>query len=123
MPIPLPVRSALAADPFMAVCIHRAFLRDPTPCRGRVEWEHALIHRGQKLQEPWAIVPCCTGHHRGNGLIKQLNMLIAYLRATDEQLRAYSKATDLIQLREFLLTRFAPMAMNLHLIPKAPVCR
>lgn len=123
MPIPLPVRSALAADPFMAVCIHRAFLRDPTPCRGRLEWEHALIHGGRQVQEAFAIVPCCAHeHHRGPGLIKQFNVLIALLRATDEQLKRYSKATDLIHLREFLLTRFAPRAMNLHLIPKAPVC-
>lgn len=120
MPIPLPVRSALASDPFMAVCIHRAFLRDPTPCHGRLEWEHAIIHGGRQVQEAWAIVPCCYQHHRGGDLIKQLNVLLALLRATDDQLKAKSKSTDLIHLREFLLTRFAPQAMHLHLVPKAP---
>lgn len=68
MPIPLKLREKMAANGSMLHCIHRN-----SDCEGRIEWEHAWIYAGKKIQEEWAIVPCCTYHHRGDGLDKDFN--------------------------------------------------
>lgn len=74
--IPIAVRHMLEIDPFMKRCIW-----DNEDCQGRVEWEHALIYAGKQVQVWWAIVPCCTFHHRGKGLDKGFNQAVAFARA------------------------------------------
>lgn len=74
-PIPLKLRAEMAADPFMLKCIHGS------GCSGRVEWEHSFLYAGHQIQEAWAIVPCCTYHHRGDGLDKDYNRYRALVRA------------------------------------------
>lgn len=76
--IPLNIRGYLSKDPFMKVCI-----RHSSDCDLRIEWEHAWIYAGKQIQEVWAIVPCCTYHHRGAGLNKEYNQLISLLRASE----------------------------------------
>jgi hypothetical protein len=66
----------LAKDPFMKRCIY-----DNEECDGRVEFEHALIYAGKQVVEWWSIVPVCTYHHRGKGLIKEFNQAVAFGRA------------------------------------------
>lgn len=66
----------LARDPFMKRCIH-----DNEECDGRVEFEHALIYAGKQVVEWWSIVPVCTYHHRGKGLVKDFNQAVAFARA------------------------------------------
>ncbi len=80
-PIPPKIRAELAADPFMKRC----FRWQEHECQGRVEWEHAWIYAGRQVQERWAIIPCCTFHHRGEGLDKNLNRYAAILRMTDDE--------------------------------------
>ena len=120
MAIPLKTRAALAADPFMRRCIYRALMVAPTPCSGRVEWEHAMAKMGWNCQEPFALVPVCTEHHRGKGLIKQFNVLVALNRATDAQLRAASRAEDLVQRRKHLREHFRLDLKSPFTIPLAP---
>lgn len=81
-PIPPTIREELAGDPAMAVCIY-----DNEDCDGRVEWEHAMIFAGKQVNEVWAIIGCCTWHHRGKGLDKRFNRYCAYrkLFSSDER--------------------------------------
>lgn len=77
-------------------------------CKGRITWEHALIYAGRQIDEVWAIIKICEYHHAVNtyqdmgALNKEKNVWIALNRATDDELRKYSKAIDLIKKRDFL---------------------
>ena len=76
-------------------------------CKGRITWEHALTYAGKQIDEVWAIIKLCEYHHAVNtyqdmgALNKKVNVWIALNRATDDELRKYSKAIDLIKRREF----------------------
>lgn len=107
-PIPPKLKRELAADPFMLRCIH-SYLPGATPCSGRVEWEHAFTFAGRQLNERWAIVPVCTGHHRGGGLVKDLNRYAALLRMTIQErldVRVKYRTTDWEQLRSWFSSKF-----------------
>jgi hypothetical protein len=90
-PIPHDIRAALAADPFMERCIFRLPGAPATPCAGRIEWEHAVVYAGRQVNETWAIVPCCTAHHRGRFLRKRFNLYVAILRADPARLARYPR--------------------------------
>ena len=99
--IPPKLRRAIAGDPTMARC----FRHGEGNCSGRVEWEHAHTYAGSQIQERWAIVPCCTFHHRGKGLDKNLNRYASLLRMTEAEMeeatRKYPR-TDWQQLNDWL---------------------
>lgn len=104
--IPEPVKRQLEAEP--NVCARR----NDSPCGGRITWEHAIIHAGKQLNEPWAIIKLCERHHAvntyqdGGELDKERNIHIALNRATEDELRAISKATDYIALRDRLNAKY-----------------
>ena len=102
--IPLKIRNQLAADPFMLKCFRHA----EGECDGRIEWEHAHQYRGRQVQEPWAIVPACTFHHRGAGLIKELNRYAAILRAEEMNVDPGEKypRTDWPQVKKYLAGKY-----------------
>ena len=94
--IPADVRAELAADPFMFRC----FRWRERGCAGRVEWEHAWIYAGEQMQLRWSIIPCCTFHHRGAGLDKNLNRFCALLRMTPAELAAAEIEYDRVNWRQ-----------------------
>lgn len=81
-------------------------------CAGRITWEHALIFGGKQIDEAWAIVKLCAYHHAvdewqdGGDLQKEKNVCIALNRATDDELRKYSKAVNYIELRTKLNEKY-----------------
>ena len=83
-------------------------------CSGRITFEHAIIFKGRQLDEPWSILHLCARHHAvdefqdGGDLQKEKNIWLALCRATDEQLRAISKAMDYIKYREVLNKKYKP---------------
>lgn len=93
-------------DPYYKVCA-RAGLHGHI-CDGRITFEHVLIYAGRQVQEYWAIIPLCecghsVDHYQDMGdLNKSINVWIALNRATDDELRKYSKAVNYIQLRATL---------------------
>lgn len=99
--IPNRTKNKLKSEP--DVCARRN-----EKCAGFLTWEHAIIYAGRQLNEPWAIIKLCEYHHAvgmyqdGGDLDKTMNEKIALNRATDEELRAYSKATDLLAKRDYL---------------------
>jgi len=91
--IPAKIRQYLAEDRFMTRCVHD-YLNETDECEGRIEWEHCFTFAGKQVQEKWSIVPCCTYHHRGNGLIKDYNRYIGLLRGLEllpEIMKKYPK--------------------------------
>ena len=82
-PIPIKMRNKIAADPFMKVCIYESDDAPNHNCEGNIEFEHAWLYAGKQINEPWAIVPCCTSHNRGEGLDKNYNRYRALKRAVE----------------------------------------
>jgi hypothetical protein len=82
-PIPIPLRHKLSNDPYYKICA-----RKNEDCDGRITWEHAFIYAGRQVQEEWAIIPLCVHHHLGTGLNKEINHLIALLRADLDDISA-----------------------------------
>jgi hypothetical protein len=81
-------------------------------CSGRITWEHTLIFSGKQIDEVWAIIKICARHHSvdewqdGGLLNKEKNVWVALNRATDEELRRYSKAIDYLKLKEKLNKKY-----------------
>ncbi len=84
----------MAADPDYRQCMRNVLFNDhrcaADPMTGRLlEWEHALTWAGRQLQEKFAIISICWWAHRGPGLDKRKNRIVAISRATDEDLEKY----------------------------------
>lgn len=106
--IPPKLKKELAVDLEYKTCS----LTGHDPCDGRITWEHALYFRGRQVQKRFAIIPLCELHH-GIGkyldagtLLKDLNIWVALNRATDEELKEISKATDYTRMRERLNEKY-----------------
>lgn len=103
-PISSKTRQSIENDVFYQTCARFS----EGECDGRITWEHCLTYGGRQIDEPWAIIPLCTFHHAvnehqdGTGMDKQKNIWIALNRATDSELRQYSKAVDYIKMKERL---------------------
>jgi hypothetical protein len=82
--MPLKLRRECEADPYYQTCA-----RSNGDCKGRITYEHALIYAGKQVQEKFAIIPLCEFHHLGTGLVKKINEIIAYGRATIEDIKKY----------------------------------
>ena len=48
--IPEKLRQAIAADPFMATCVHTG--------NTQVVWDHAFEYARRQVNERWALIPC-----------------------------------------------------------------
>lgn len=103
-PIPLKIRKIIAQDPFMKTCIYEKIGRGHE-CSGRIEWEHAFSYKKQ-IHEPWAIVPCCSHHHRGSGLDKDFNRFMAIIRADIDDLEKRMPRQDWRQIKKYLVSKF-----------------
>lgn len=102
--MPPKLRQELSVDTEYKKCARHA----DGNCDGRITFEHAMIFAGKQIQKRWAIIPLCEYHHAvnkhqdGPGLDKKKNQWIALNRATDEELKEISKATDYIAVRSRL---------------------
>lgn len=106
--IPQKLKKEILADEYYKSCA-----RKNDDCDGRITWEHAIIFAGKQANLKWAIVPLCTFHHAvdkhqdGGDLNKELNMLLALNRASDDELRCVSKAIDYLSMRQRLNKKYA----------------
>lgn len=82
-------------------------------CGGRVTREHSLIHAGKKIQEKWAIIPCCAAHHgvdffqdAPTEAPKDVRVWVALNRASDDELRPFSRVINYIRERSRLNEKF-----------------
>lgn len=108
------VRADVGQDPEYLRCGLQGLLGDLIgACGGRVTREHSLIFAGKKIQEKWAIIPCCAKHHgvdeyqdRPGMAPKEVREWVALNRGTDSDLKRFSKAINYIQKRIYLNKKF-----------------
>lgn len=108
------LRADIEKDTEYRRCGLQGLLKDIiSPCEGRVTREHALIHAGKKIQEKWAIIPCCAAHHGVDGfqdapteVHKEIRVWVALNRATDDDLRRHSKAINYLHMRTYLNEKY-----------------
>lgn len=91
--IPTKLRNKIQEGDYYRTCA-----RNGIDCKGRITIEHAVMVGGSQLNELWALIPLCAFHHAvdqyqdGGSFNKEINQLIALLRATDEELAQYPRA-------------------------------
>ena len=106
--IPESLRNEMANDPYYQKCARH----NEGGCSRTITWEHAIIYAGKQLNEKWAILPICSYHHAvneyqdGGNMNKEKHVWLALCRATDDELKAISKAVDYIALRERLNAKY-----------------
>ncbi|NCD40579.1 MAG: hypothetical protein EOL88_00655 [Bacteroidia bacterium] len=110
-PIPLKMRKEIAEDPFMRSCIY-CDIGKGHECQGRVEWEHAFLFAGKRINEKWAIVPVCSYHHRGNGLDKDYNRYRAIIRADIDDLCKRMPTRDWRQIKKYLTNKYKSLRIE-----------
>lgn len=91
-PIPAKLRKRLANSHFMQRCA----LHDGKygACTGKIEWHHVWIYAGKQINEDWAIVPACEGHHakvNGDQEIRKAFERISLDRTSPQNLEKYPK--------------------------------
>jgi len=112
--MPKNVREDVGSDPEYSRCALLGLLPDLIgPCAGRVTREHALIYAGKKIQEKWAIIPCCAAHHgvdqyqdAPTEAKKEIRVWVALNRATEADLRAISRAVNYIHMKKVLNDKY-----------------
>lgn len=84
-PTPPEILDQLMQDPLSKRC-WRKLAMDDHECKGRLTWEHALLHAGKRVNEPWALVRLCEyahslGQFMDAGILsKDINRWIAFSR-------------------------------------------
>lgn len=110
------LRKEVGEDPEYTRCAVQGLLAGFIgPCAGRVTREHAIIYAGKKIQAKWAVIPYCAAHHGvdqfQDGITqtrKDIRVWVAVNRATDDELRPYSKAINYIRERSRLNEKYGP---------------
>lgn len=113
-PIPAKIRQQLSADPDYrpGFCLFHNRLHGP---RTKTEWHHAFIFKGQQVNERWAIMQICEKIHKiaYRKQVKERMDWIIFNRATDQELKKYSKAKNLVAERERLNKKYGKRKKNL----------
>jgi hypothetical protein len=87
--IPTSVRAKLSTLKRMQACERR----NEGGCMGRIEWHHALMYGGKRVQEPLGIIALCHEHHDGKLKNDAIARRIALQFASAEDLCRYQKQT------------------------------
>jgi len=88
------MRAELDAESRMHVCALSGKWRLYGNCDGRIEWDHVFIYAGKQINEKWAIVGVCKGHHRnkeGNRTIKDAIQRASLDLASTDDLAKYPR--------------------------------
>jgi hypothetical protein len=103
--IPKKLKDEILSDPFYKRCCITGVLST----NEKVEWHHNFIYAGRQLQEKWCILPIAEKIHKN--IDKYLDQCdrIMLNRATDEQLKKYSKCVDLIAKRDWLNKKYGSL--------------
>lgn len=99
--IPKKLRDELEADPWYQQCCLTKLRKG---LGVKIEWHHNLIYAGKQVNEKFCILPLEAEFHRraNEKWVKDCLDHVMLNRATDEELRRYSKAVDLVAKRNRL---------------------
>lgn len=90
--IPLAMREELAALRRMKECTVKNL--GFGECTKKLEWDHVWQYAGRQINEPWAILAVCSGHHYdkpGNRLLNEAIMRASLRLTTEEDLAKYPR--------------------------------
>lgn len=98
-PIPVKLRNELSEDKFYKKCCLQS-----SDCKGRIEFHHNLIFAGKQVNESFCILPLCHWHHERekHQIFKEKLNWIMWCRATNEEVKKYSKAIDYQSIKDKL---------------------
>ena len=117
--IPQKMREEMKDDPDYSACA--LFGQEGHLCGGRITREHAIIAKGNKVQEKWAIIPLCARGHAvdefqdAGTMNKEQNEWVALSRASDADIlkifgeTSYTplgKAERLRRRKEYLIGKY-----------------
>ncbi len=99
--IPKALRAKMAMDPFYRVC---CVTGAPASSWDRIEWHHNLIFAHKQVQAEFAILPIKQSVHNvvSNPLIKERLDWVMLNRASESEIRQYSKVVNLARRRAYL---------------------
>lgn len=100
--IPAKLRSEMENDLFYKRCC----LSGKSALHTKIDFHHNLIFAGKQINEKWCILPLATDIHRDIVKHKEKCDWVMLNRATDEELRKYSRAIDLIHKRDYLNKKY-----------------
>lgn len=102
--IPPKLRREIEADPYYKNCC----ITGMPATLVKIEWHHNFIYAGRQVQEKWCILPIDREMHkqvRGDREMRERLDWEMLSRATDEELKKYSRA-GLIEKRERLRKKY-----------------
>lgn len=94
--IPPELRHEMEIDPYYSKCCITESTSE------KIDWHHNLIYAGSQVNEKFCILPLARSIHTDIVKYKEQCDWIMCNRATDEELRRYSKAINYINERERL---------------------
>ena len=97
--IPAKMRDEMAQDPFYRKCCI-------TGSSLNIEWHHALLFRGKRVNAIFCIVPLTKEIHRQEAKYKEQIDHVVWSRASEEEIRQFSKAENKALLLERLNKKF-----------------
>lgn len=105
--MPLKLRAELEKDPWYKICCitgDRSSYDSLTGVFERIEWHHNLMFAGKQVQEKFSILPVLSSVHKTVHLEEMKARLdwIMWNRASDEQIKRYSKSEDYMAYRDYL---------------------
>ena len=98
--IPPKLIEELASDPFYQKCCLTGKTDE------KIEWHHNLIFAGSQVNEKFCILPLAQSVHREIEKYKEKCNWIMVNRATEDELRRYSKAINYLRLKETLNKKY-----------------
>ena len=98
--IPKKLLEEMLADPFYKICCISGRSDE------KIELHHNFIFANRQINEAWCILPLSKSIHDRITDYKDHCDWIMLNRASDETLKKYSKAIDLIRKRDYLNKKF-----------------
>lgn len=99
-PIPASLKREMENDPFYKRCCITG------TTSGKIDWHHNLIFGGKQVNEKFCILPLSKEVHDKIVQYKERCNWIMLNRATDDQLRKYSKVVPYIEMRDKLNKKY-----------------
>lgn len=110
-PIPQKVKKQILEDSFYEKCCITGLFSSEV----KIDWHHNFKYAGKQIDEKWSILPLeryykgKNFHQYHEGITKEIQEKLDWImlnRATDEELKKYSKCIDLIEKRKKLNKKF-----------------
>ena len=105
-PIPPKLKDDMASDQYYKKCCITGSTSE------KIDWHHNLIFGGKQVNEKFCILPLAKSIHDKIVKYKEICDWIMWSRATDEEIRRYSKAENYFAKRDKLVAKYGQYSSN-----------